>query len=88
MKPVNILIFITLVFFSYVNIVSAQTIVEIKGDKFYINGKPTYPGRTWNGNKVEGLLINARMVQGIFDDINPTPLASFAYPECISTKMD
>lgn len=58
-----------------------QTIVEIKGDQFYINGKPTYPGRYWNNYKVEGLLINSRMVQGIFDDLNPKPVSTFAYPD-------
>ena len=59
----------------------AQTIVEIKGGQFYINGKPTYEGRKWKGNKIEGLLINSRMVQGIFDDLNPENVAEFAYPD-------
>lgn len=59
----------------------AQTVVTIKGDQFYINGNPTYQGRYWNGNKIEGLLINSRMVQGIFDDLNPESVSSFAYPD-------
>lgn len=58
-----------------------NTVVSIQGDQFYINGKPTYPGRTWNGYKVEGLLMNSRMVQGIFDDLNPETASSFAYPD-------
>jgi len=61
--------------------VSAQTVVSIEGDQFYINGKPTYEGRYWEGNKIEGLLINSRMVQGIFDDQNPETLPSFVYPD-------
>jgi hypothetical protein len=61
--------------------VYAQTIVEIRGDQFYLNGKPTYPGRSWNGNNIEGLLINSRMVQGIFDDLNPETGKEFAYPD-------
>jgi hypothetical protein len=61
--------------------VFGQTVVEIKGDQFYINGKPTYPGRYWNNYKIEGLLINSRMVQGIFDDANPETVNSFAYPD-------
>ena len=61
--------------------VFSQTIVEIKGDQFYINGKPTYPGRYWNNYKIEGLLINSRMVQGIFDDLNPENVSAFAYPD-------
>lgn len=58
-----------------------KTVVSIRGDQFYINGKPTYPGRYWKGHKVEGLLINARMVQGIFDDLSPTPAPEFAYAD-------
>jgi len=60
---------------------SAQTVVSIEGDQFYINGKPTYEGRYWKGNKIEGLLINSRMVQGIFDDLNPETAKLFAYPD-------
>ena len=60
---------------------AGQTVVEIKGDQFYINGKPTYPGRYWNKSKIEGLLMNSRMVQGIFDDLNPENVNSFAYPD-------
>jgi len=63
--------------------ITAKTIVEIKGDNFYINGKPTYSGRYWNNHKVEGLLLNSRMVQGIFDDLNPNTVDTFAY---IDTK--
>jgi hypothetical protein len=57
------------------------TDVTIKGDQFYINGKPTYPSRTWNGNKIEGLLLNSRMVQGIFDDLNPDTAKRWAYKD-------
>lgn len=60
---------------------NSQTFAEIKGDQFYINGKPTYPGRYWNSYKIEGLLMNSRMVQGIFDDANPETVNSFAYPD-------
>jgi hypothetical protein len=59
----------------------AQTVVEIKENQFFINGKPTYEGRYWKGNKIEGLLINSRMVQGIFDDLNPENVGEFAYPD-------
>ena len=58
-----------------------KTVVSIQGDQFYINGKPTYPGRTWKGHKIEGLLINSRMVQGIFDDLNPETATEFAFPD-------
>ena len=48
-----------------------HTQVSIEGDRIFINGQPTYAGRTWCGNRIEGLLLNWRMVQGIFDDLNP-----------------
>jgi len=58
-----------------------QTIVTIKGDKFLINGQPTYKGRKWQGHSIEGLLMNSRMVQGIFDDSNPATAAQWVYPD-------
>ncbi len=61
--------------------VARKTIVSIVGDEFYINGKPTYQGRTWRGKKIQGLLLNSRMVQGIFDDRNTNTLARWAYPD-------
>lgn len=60
---------------------AARTRVSIRGDDFLINGIPTYRGRTWNGLKIEGLLLNARMVQGIFDDLNPQTRSRWAYPD-------
>jgi hypothetical protein len=58
-----------------------KTTVTIVGDAFHINGKPTYQGRTWNGKKIEGLLFNSRMVQGIFDDLNNETRARWNYPD-------
>lgn len=51
------------------------------GDEFYINGEPTYRGRTWNGRKIQGLLMNARLVQGIFDDRNPATVTNWVYAD-------
>jgi hypothetical protein len=58
-----------------------KTTVSIKDNQFLINGALTYKGRNWQGNKIEGLLFNSRMVQGIFDDINPVTSPQFAYPD-------
>jgi len=58
-----------------------MTDVTIHEDMFYINGKPTYAGRRWNGMKIEGLLMNARLIQGIFDDLNPETRKRWAYPD-------
>ncbi|MEX0745226.1 MAG: hypothetical protein WD118_06455 [Phycisphaeraceae bacterium] len=49
----------------------SKTTVSIVGEDFHINGQPTYAGRTWQGRRVEGLLMNSRMVQATFDDLNP-----------------
>lgn len=58
-----------------------KTVVTIRGDQFFINVKPTYEKRVWNGYKIEGLLLNSRMVQGIFDDSNPETAVNWAYPD-------
>ena len=58
-----------------------KTEISISGESFHINGKPTYAGREWSGHKVEGLLMNSRMVQGIFDDRNPETASRWAYPD-------
>jgi arabinoxylan arabinofuranohydrolase len=58
-----------------------KTNVKIVGNTFLINGQPTYKGRYWKGKKIEGLLMNSRMVQGIFDDLNAANKAEFAYPD-------
>jgi hypothetical protein len=58
-----------------------RTAVSIVGEEFYINGKPTYAGREWNGHRLQGLLMNSRMVQGIFDDLNTNTVAQWAYPD-------
>jgi hypothetical protein len=55
--------------------------VSISGEKFLLNGKPTYAGRTWQGVSIEGRLMNSRMVQGIYDDLNPDTIARWVYPD-------
>ena len=58
-----------------------KTTLGIDGDTFRINGRLTYEGRTCRGMRVEGLLLNSRMVQGIFDDLNPETLGLWDYPD-------
>jgi hypothetical protein len=58
-----------------------RTTVNVEGDRFLINGDPTYPGRYFRGHRIEGLLLNARMVQGVFDDLNPATRSLFDYPD-------
>jgi len=58
-----------------------HTQVSIEGNQFFINKQLTYKGRYWNGRMIEGLLMNSRMVQGIFNDLNPATQSQFAYPD-------
>jgi len=60
---------------------NTRTVVTINGDNFLVNGKPTYAGRVWQGYPIEGLLLNSRMVQGIFDDENPETAKRWVYPD-------
>ena len=58
-----------------------QTALSLRGDQFLINGRLTYPGRTFEGMRIEGLLLNSRMIQGIFDDANPATISRWKYPD-------
>ena len=58
-----------------------RTEVAIDGERFLLNGRPTYPGRTWQGVSIEGRLMNSRMVQGVFDDINPATRPRWTFPD-------
>ncbi|HUR60039.1 MAG TPA: hypothetical protein VM029_20115, partial [Opitutaceae bacterium] len=58
-----------------------RTVVAIDGEKFLLNGKPTYAGRTWEGVSIEGRLMNSRMVQGVFDDLNAETRGRWTFPD-------
>jgi hypothetical protein len=60
---------------------SPRTTVAIESDRFLINNRPTYEDRIYKGMKVEGLLMNSRMIQGIFDDSNPATRDRWRYPD-------
>jgi hypothetical protein len=77
----KILFLISLVVYFSAVYSQTRTVVSIKGDQFLINNKLTYQGRYWKGNKIEGLLLNSRMVQGIFDDLNPETIKNWQYPD-------
>lgn len=65
-----------------------QTVVSIDADRFLINNKPTYAGRSWEGHTIEGLLMNTRMVQAIFDDTNPETNSQWVYPDTQTWDAD
>src|SRR5204862_6709531 len=58
-----------------------KTVVSIQGREFLLNGRPTYEGRSYDGMRVQGLLFNSRMVQGIFDDRNAETRSRWNYPD-------
>ena len=57
------------------------TVVSIANGGFAINGTPTYPGRSWKGHRIEGLLFNSRMANAIADDENPSTRGAWAYAD-------
>jgi hypothetical protein len=81
------LFLITIYFFTLLTLMSCQqkprrnTRVSIEGEKFLVNGIPTLQGIVWNGIPMEGLIPNSRMVQGIFDDLNPDTIDKWKYPD-------
>lgn len=57
------------------------TEIRISGSEFLIDGRPTYPGRTFEGHRIQGLLFNVRAVQATFDDASPVTRRHWAYPD-------
>ncbi len=80
MKKYLFFLILSVLFFEAVS-QKRHTSVRLKGEDFYINGKITLAGKRYNGMRLEGLLPNARMVQGIFDDYNPATQSFWAYPD-------
>lgn len=70
-----------IVFAEPITVAQQKTVVSIKGRYFYINDSITMKGRTLDGHSLEGLLPNSRMVQGIFDDLNPATRHLWKYPD-------
>ena len=58
-----------------------RTVVSFAGQAIHINGRPTYEGQTHRGHKVEGLLLNSRMVQATYHDENSETASLWSYPD-------
>ncbi|MBV7334930.1 hypothetical protein KFU94_43160 [Chloroflexi bacterium TSY] len=59
-----------------------NTTLTIDGESFFINGKATYAELGRSNPDAHGLLMNARFIQGIFDDnADPRRFARFGYTE-------
>ena len=59
----------------------SATEIRIHDDDFFVNGLPVCPGADWEGHRAEGLLLNSRMVQATFDDLNPATRHLWDGPE-------
>lgn len=81
MAAIGLLIHAQTAFSAGVEASANRPVVSIQGNMFLVDGVPTYQGRFWQGNKIEGLLLNARLVQGVFDDENPETRKLFRYPD-------
>jgi len=78
------MMFMTLHTLTHAQQLKPQTIVSIRGEDFYINGTITLQGKTYRGIRLEGLLPNSRMVQGIFDDANPQTRHHWKFPDSMA----
>ena len=58
-----------------------QTQITAHGERWLINGHATYYGWQYRGWDVEGLLMNSRMTNAVFDDANPVTRPLWAYPD-------
>ncbi len=58
-----------------------QSVVTIEDQDFCLNGQATYQGVFHQGCRIEGLLLNSRMVQGVFDDANAATRHLWDYPD-------
>ncbi len=58
-----------------------RTVVGTRNDDFVVDGVLTYEGIYHETARIEGLLLNSRMVQGIFDDRNATTRSLWDYPD-------
>ena len=55
---------------------TGHTTVAIQGTQFLVNGELTSPGKP-----AQGMLLNTRMAQGIFDDENAATAVEWRYPD-------
>ena len=58
-----------------------NTSVTIQDDAWLVNGAPTYRGREYQGHKIEGLLLNSRMANALFNDTNELTRVLWKYPD-------
>ena len=65
-----------------------KTAVSIDGDKFLINGIPTLKDKEFRGNSIEGLMMNSRMANAMWDDENKYTKHLWAYEKVDRKRAD
>ena len=65
-----------------------KTTVSVDGDSFLINGVPTHQGRLFRGHSIEGLMMNSRMANAMFDDENKFTKHLWAYEKVDRRRAD
>jgi len=55
--------------------------VSVEGESFLLDGKPTYSDLLNANPRALGMLLNARMVQALFEDENPETRELWRYPD-------
>ena len=58
-----------------------MTEVSFSGPEIFLDGEPTYAGRTFQEYPIQGLLFNVRAVQATFDDANAETRRHWVYPD-------
>lgn len=58
-----------------------MTAVRIGGTQFLVDGEVANRGRSLGAIPLDGLLLNSRMINGVFDDANPDTVHMWAYPD-------
>ena len=58
-----------------------KTAITIDGENFLINGAPTQQGQSFRGTSIEGLLMNSRMANAMWDDENELTKHLWSYPD-------
>ena len=59
----------------------SRTSISIENENFLINGKPLQEKIKFQNISIEGLLMNSRMANAIFDDANPFTKHLWIYPD-------
>lgn len=55
--------------------------ISIENGDWLVDGRVTHAGREFRGHRIEGLLLNARMANAIFDDENVLTRDLWRYPD-------